>query len=76
MTERQLEESHFKTSDNIELYYKHWFSGIKSDKAVILFHRGHEGSGRLQHIVDELNLPNIEMFAWDARGHGRSQGAR
>jgi alpha-beta hydrolase superfamily lysophospholipase len=26
----------------------------------------------LQHIVDELDLPSMAMFAWDARGHGRS----
>jgi alpha-beta hydrolase superfamily lysophospholipase len=26
----------------------------------------------LQHIVDELDLPQMAMFAWDARGHGRS----
>ena len=41
---------------------------------MILFHRGHEHSGRLQHIVDELDLPDIAMFAWDARGHGYSGG--
>ena len=73
---RQYEECYFTTSDNVELYYKHWAAAKKSDKAVVLFHRGHEHSGRLQHIVDELNLPDVEMFAWDARGHGRSPGAR
>jgi len=35
-------------------------------------HRGHEHSGRLAHVVDELDLPDFTMFAWDARGHGRS----
>ena len=76
MENRKFEEHYFKTSDNIELYYKYWPAEEKNDKAIVLFHRGHEHSGRLQHIVDELNLPNVAMFAWDARGHGRSPGAR
>ncbi len=45
-------------------------------KAVILFHRGHEHSGRMAHLVDELNLPDYDFFAWDARGHGQSPGMR
>lgn len=73
---RKFEEHSFITSDNVSLYYKYWPAEAKSDKAIVLFHRGHEHSGRLQHIVDELNLPNISMFAWDARGHGQSPGAR
>jgi alpha-beta hydrolase superfamily lysophospholipase len=41
-----------------------------------MFHRGHEHSGRLQHLVDELGLPDTGMFGWDARGHGLSPGER
>jgi len=41
-----------------------------------MFHRGHEHSGRLAHLVDELDLPDCDFFAWDARGHGLSPGAR
>ena len=76
MKKRGFTEHKFTTSDNVELYYKYWPAEQATDKALILFHRGHEHSGRLQHIVDELNLPNIAMFAWDARGHGKSPGAR
>jgi alpha-beta hydrolase superfamily lysophospholipase len=45
-------------------------------RAVILFHRGHEHGGRWQHVVDALRLDDVAVFAWDARGHGRSAGAR
>ena len=76
MQNREFTECYFITSDNVELCYKHWNTQEKSDKAIILFHRGHEHSGRLQHIVDELNLPDVHMFAWDARGHGKSPGIR
>jgi alpha-beta hydrolase superfamily lysophospholipase len=67
------EERFFPTSDGTRLFYRYWpaLNGPAA-QAVVLFHRGHEHSGRLQHIVDELELPELAMFAWDARGHGRS----
>jgi alpha-beta hydrolase superfamily lysophospholipase len=73
---RQAEEKQFETHDGVRLFYRHWPAAGKADKAIVLFHRGHEHSGRLQHIVDELNLPEFAMFAWDARGHGKSPGER
>jgi alpha-beta hydrolase superfamily lysophospholipase len=67
------EERFFTTSDGTRLFYRYWppLDG-PLNQAVVLFHRGHEHSGRLQHVVDELDLPSTAMFAWDARGHGRS----
>lgn len=67
------QERFFSTSDGTRLFYRFWPARSGSaNQAIVLFHRGHEHSGRLQHLVDELNLPDIAMFAWDARGHGRS----
>jgi alpha-beta hydrolase superfamily lysophospholipase len=43
---------------------------------VVLFHRGHEHWGRMAHLVDELDLPDFDVYAWDARGHGHSPGER
>jgi alpha-beta hydrolase superfamily lysophospholipase len=47
-------------------------------KAIIMFHRGHEHSQRVEHIVSELGeqLQEYEFFAWDTRGHGESGGDR
>lgn len=74
---RAVEERTFRTHDGTELFYRHWpAAAAGSGQAIVLFHRGHEHSGRLQHIVDELDLPGHAMFAWDARGHGRSPGPR
>jgi alpha-beta hydrolase superfamily lysophospholipase len=74
---RQAEEHHFTTHDGVELFYRHW-PPLTGDgkKAIVMFHRGHEHSGRLRHVVDELALEDHAFFAWDARGHGRSPGAR
>lgn len=74
---RVPEERKFTTHDGTELFYRHWpAKDASAKKAIVLFHRGHEHSGRLQHIVDELGLDDCSMFAWDARGHGRSPGQR
>lgn len=74
---RIAEEKFFTTHDGVDLFYRHWPApGAQGTKAVVMFHRGHEHSGRLQHVVDELGLDDYAFFAWDARGHGRSPGAR
>jgi len=74
---RIFQESTFATSDGESLYFRHWPAAEGNGKKVIvLFHRGHEHSGRLQHIVDELDMPDTHFYAWDARGHGQSPGDR
>jgi alpha-beta hydrolase superfamily lysophospholipase/SAM-dependent methyltransferase len=62
--------------DGTELFYRAWLPPRAADKALVLFHRGHEHSGRWQETVDALGLEDVAVFAWDARGHGRSTGAR
>ncbi|CAG9175394.1 bifunctional alpha/beta hydrolase/class I SAM-dependent methyltransferase [Cupriavidus pinatubonensis] len=75
--ERTPIESSFATHDGQELFYRHWPAASGQPRgAVLLFHRGHEHSGRVAHLVDELDLPDHAFFAWDARGHGRSPGER
>ncbi len=68
----------FSTHDASELHYRHWpaTSPTETRRAIVMFHRGHEHSARLAHLVDELELPDCDFFAWDARGHGLSPGAR
>ena len=74
MSEQQLT---FTTSDGTELFYRYRPAKDGStDKAIVLFHRGHEHSGRLMYLADELGLDDFAFFAWDARGHGNSPGAR
>jgi alpha-beta hydrolase superfamily lysophospholipase/SAM-dependent methyltransferase len=63
-------------SDGAELYYRAWLPAVPANKAVLLFHRGHEHSGRWQETVEALALEDLAVFAWDARGHGRSPGER
>lgn len=74
---RLFQEGAFSTSDGESLYFRHWpAQDAQSKKVIVLFHRGHEHSGRLQHVVDELLMPDVHFYAWDARGHGHSPGER
>src|SRR5687768_945675 len=72
----QPTEHTMKTWDGTELFYRSWLPAKSSAKALLLFHRGHEHSGRWQEVVESLRLDDVAIFAWDARGHGRSPGAR
>lgn len=77
MKARIANEHHFETHDGETIFYRHWPSLTEKTKGtIVLLHRGHEHSGRLAHLVHELNLPEFAFAAWDARGHGLSSGER
>ncbi|WP_157382546.1 alpha/beta fold hydrolase, partial [Burkholderia ubonensis] len=77
MSARTAREADFTTHDGETLFYRHWPAmGTRCRGAIVLLHRGHEHSARVAHLVDELDLAEFAFFAWDARGHGRSPGAR
>ena len=74
---RTARERTFRTHDGADLFYRHWPAPDGPPRgAIVLLHRGHEHSGRMAHLVEELGMPDFDFFAWDARGHGRSPGAR
>src|SRR6266850_6554517 len=72
-------EHTMNTWDGVDLFYRAW-EVVRGDarptKALLLFHRGHEHSARWQETVERLALDDVSVFAWDARGHGRSPGER
>ncbi|WP_421578940.1 bifunctional alpha/beta hydrolase/class I SAM-dependent methyltransferase [Shinella sp. M31] len=70
-------EKAFASHDGVELFYRYWPARSGTAKgAIVLLHRGHEHSGRVAHIAEELGLADFAFYAWDARGHGRSPGER
>src|SRR5260370_34512501 len=73
---REPAEKYFTSGDGVKLFYRAWQPAAPCEKAVILLHRGHEHGGRFQELVDALHLDEFSIFAWDARGHGRSPGER
>ena len=75
-TVRPFTESSFASHDGAALHYRHWPAAGESKRALLLFHRGHEHSGRWQETVEALARDDVQVFAWDARGHGDSPGER
>lgn len=69
-------EHTMKLPDGTDLFYRAWLPNVPTEKSLVVFHRGHEHSGRVQDIVEALDLGDVAVFAWDARGHGRTPGER
>lgn len=76
MTTPRFSEHTVPSWDGTVLFYRAWLPPAATDKAVLLFHRGHEHSERWQDVVERLDLADVAVFAWDARGHGHSPGER
>ncbi len=77
-------ESCYNAYDGTAIYYRYWLTmplaAIKSVdqslRQVILLHRGHEHSGRLNELGTQFAGAGYQVFAWDARGNGRSGGTK
>ena len=72
----ETREATFTSWDGEKLFYRAWLPAGGAKRAVLLFHRGHEHSGRFASFVNELALEGVAFFAWDARGNGMSPGPR
>lgn len=73
---REAVERRVEMSDGASIFYRAWLPAAPARAALLLFHRGHEHSGRWQETVEDLGLDDVAVFAWDARGHGESPGER
>ncbi len=73
-------ERTFRSWDGTELFYRAWLPNEKKiGRALLLFHRGHEHSGRWQGTVDSLGLEETARFSPGTRagtGVRRENGAR
>ena len=59
--------------DGAELFYRAWIPCEATDKAVLLFHRGHEHSGRWQETVDYSGLKTSPFSRGTRAGMGDRQ---
>ena len=59
---RTAQEKTFITHDGVALFYRDWPAAETPRGAVILLHRGHEHSGRVAHLADELDLPGLRLL--------------
>lgn len=77
-------ESCYNAYDGTAIYYRYWLTmpieqlkdADQCLRQVILLHRGHEHSGRLAELGQQFAAAGYQVFAWDARGNGRSGGIK
>lgn len=72
----QMTTHTFASHDGAELFYRAWLPFYQAKQAIVIMHRGHEHSGRMQELAKALDMPETAIFAWDQRGHGQSPGKR
>jgi alpha-beta hydrolase superfamily lysophospholipase len=64
-----------KTKDGLALFTQEW--EIENPKAaLVLTHGFGEHSGRYAHVGKVLNDAGYSLYAYDLRGHGKSEGKR
>lgn len=64
-----MNSGHFKSFDNCEIFYREW-NYQPHQKSIIMIHRGHEHSERLNDIAQSSQFSKYNIFAFDLRGHG------
>jgi len=60
----------FTSTDGAELFYREWSPAVPNGKIVLLLHRGHEHSERLDPIARSAIFEGYKVFSYDNRGHG------
>jgi alpha-beta hydrolase superfamily lysophospholipase len=66
----------FETSDGLTLYTQHWTPEGEPAAIVLLVHGYAEHSGRYDHVAETFVDRDAAVYAYDHRGHGRSEGRR
>ena len=72
---RRLEDS-FQTDDGLTLYECGWLPDEEPTAVLIVVHGVVEHCGRYAEMAEMLNLHGVAVYAFDLRGHGRSEGDR
>ena len=72
----KLNNNFFSSWDGTSIIYRSWNQGPNTKGIVLLLHRGHEHSGRMESMAEFFVEDNYTVYAWDARGNGLSEGAR
>ena len=68
-------EGSFNSFDSTKIFYQGWTT--ENPRAtVIITHGQGEHSESYQRVVDHFANKGFDFWAWDMRGHGRSEGIR
>ena len=64
-----MEMNYFKSFDGTDIFYRNWNFDEKK-KTLIVIHRGHEHSERLNDFAYNEKFKKYNIFSYDLRGHG------
>ena len=67
-----MENLYFNTFDGNKIFYRVW-NFEKNKKTLIIIHRGHEHSERLNELAQDEKFLKYNIFAYDLRGHGYTE---
>lgn len=63
----------FLSFDQAKIVYREWLvAPVKGN--IVVVHGAGEHSSRYAHVVEHFNQLGFNVFTWDARGHGESDG--
>lgn len=69
-----MQEYSFESFDQKKLFFREWKpAGRSNGRILILLHRGHEHSGRLEQIANKPEFARYKIFSYDNRGHGHTR---
>ncbi len=74
--ECEFSESTFLTNDEISIYWRKCIPKKESKYIVIFNHGILEHVELYEHLYDRLTKEGVTIYAYDARGHGRTIGKR
>lgn len=64
------------THDGLTLHTQHWTPDRDAAAVVLLVHGYAEHCGRYNHVAEAFVKHGAAVYAYDQRGHGRSEGPR
>ncbi|HMU85285.1 MAG TPA: alpha/beta hydrolase [Leptospiraceae bacterium] len=77
LTDYRIEAGTFSGAGGLTLRYKAWICEEVDSGRNLVFHHGFgEHCGRYEYLVEALAGDRVNLFSFDARGHGRSEGIR
>lgn len=64
----------FTSFDNQKIFYRKWENiNTWNNKVLIILHRGHEHSKRLEGFAKTEAFANYKIYSYDNRGHGETK---
>lgn len=67
---------HFYAADGARIIFRRWQPETMNHRVIVILHRGHEHSERTQALALSFVNQGYQVYAWDSRGNGLSEGER